>query len=149
MPPSRSIANGSPCVCLMCARTCSGQESMSESTTFSTPDSLPGAGDIVAHTPVALSRSLNSSRSCIISLYECEAVEPSSSSGETSTHQHSHGRPMQAGPHSHNAAASNQRRLLVVLCLTTAYLIAEVIGGLLTGSLALLADAGHMLADVF
>jgi cobalt-zinc-cadmium efflux system protein len=39
--------------------------------------------------------------------------------------------------------------LLVVLSLTTAYLVAEVIGGLLTGSLALLADAGHMLADVF
>jgi cobalt-zinc-cadmium efflux system protein len=37
----------------------------------------------------------------------------------------------------------------VVLGLTTAYLVAEVIGGLLTGSLALLADAGHMLADVF
>jgi cobalt-zinc-cadmium efflux system protein len=37
----------------------------------------------------------------------------------------------------------------VVLSLTTAYLIAEVVGGLLTGSLALLADAGHMLADVF
>jgi cobalt-zinc-cadmium efflux system protein len=29
------------------------------------------------------------------------------------------------------------------------YLVAEVVGGLLTGSLALLADAGHMLADVF
>ena len=40
-------------------------------------------------------------------------------------------------------------RLLVVLSLTTAYLLAEVVGGLLTGSLALLADAGHMLADVF
>jgi cobalt-zinc-cadmium efflux system protein len=39
--------------------------------------------------------------------------------------------------------------LLVVLGLTTAYLLAEVVGGLLTGSLALLADAGHMLADVF
>jgi cobalt-zinc-cadmium efflux system protein len=37
----------------------------------------------------------------------------------------------------------------VVLSLTTAYLLAEVAGGLLTGSLALLADAGHMLADVF
>ena len=37
----------------------------------------------------------------------------------------------------------------MVLGLTTAYLVAEVIGGLLTGSLALLADAGHMLADVF
>src|SRR3954467_66165 len=69
--------------------------------------------------------------------------------GDTTTHQHSHGHTAQAGPLSHDAAASNQRRLLVVLSLTTAYLLAEVVGGLLTGSLALLADAGHMLADVF
>src|SRR4051812_2549372 len=68
--------------------------------------------------------------------------------GDTTTHQHSHGHTAQDGPHSHDAAASNQRRLLVVLSLTTAYLVAEVVGGLLTGSLALLADAGHMLADV-
>jgi cobalt-zinc-cadmium efflux system protein len=38
---------------------------------------------------------------------------------------------------------------VVVLSLTTAYLLAEVVGGLLSGSLALLADAGHMLTDVF
>src|SRR5687768_5868819 len=69
--------------------------------------------------------------------------------GATTTHQHSHGHAAQAGPHAHDAGASNQRRLLMVLSLTTAYLIAEVIGALLTGSLALLADAGHMLADVF
>lgn len=37
----------------------------------------------------------------------------------------------------------------MVLSLTTAYFVAEVVGGWLTGSLALLADAGHMLADVF
>jgi cobalt-zinc-cadmium efflux system protein len=37
----------------------------------------------------------------------------------------------------------------MVLSLTTAYLVAEVVGAMLTGSLALLADAGHMLADVF
>src|SRR4051812_25446267 len=69
--------------------------------------------------------------------------------GDTTTHQHSHGHTAQAGPLSHDAVASNQRRLLVVLSLTTVYLLAEVAGGLLTGSLALLADAGHMLADVF
>ncbi len=40
------------------------------------------------------------------------------------------------------------RRVLMVLCLTAAYMIAEVIGGFLSNSLALLADAGHMLADV-
>ena len=37
----------------------------------------------------------------------------------------------------------------MVLSLTSAYLVAEVIGGWYSGSLALLADAGHMLADVF
>lgn len=46
------------------------------------------------------------------------------------------------------AAGKNKKRLSVVLGLTTTYLVAEVVGGLLTGSLALLADAGHMLTDV-
>lgn len=52
------------------------------------------------------------------------------------------------GPHAGSAAAKNQRNLLIVLGLTTAYMLAEVIGGILTNSLALLADAGHMLTDV-
>jgi cobalt-zinc-cadmium efflux system protein len=38
--------------------------------------------------------------------------------------------------------------LKIVLVITSAYMVAEVIGGLLTNSLALLADAGHMLSDV-
>ena len=42
----------------------------------------------------------------------------------------------------------NRRPLVVALVITSAFLIAEVIGGLLTGSLALLADAGHMATDV-
>ena len=42
----------------------------------------------------------------------------------------------------------NKGRMAIVLALTVAYLIAEVVGGFLTGSLALLADAGHMLTDV-
>ena len=37
---------------------------------------------------------------------------------------------------------------MVVLWITGLYLIVEVIGGVWTGSLALLADAGHMLNDV-
>lgn len=40
------------------------------------------------------------------------------------------------------------RKLKIVLFLTAGYLAAEVIGGILTNSLALLADAGHMLTDV-
>jgi cobalt-zinc-cadmium efflux system protein len=50
--------------------------------------------------------------------------------------------------HGHTPAGKNKRRLAIVLSLTTTYLIAEVVGGLLTHSLALLADAGHMLTDV-
>jgi cobalt-zinc-cadmium efflux system protein len=43
--------------------------------------------------------------------------------------------------------SKNKRRLAIVFVLTTAYMLAEAIGGLVTGSLALLADAGHMLTD--
>lgn len=52
--------------------------------------------------------------------------------------------------HAHGVSASskNKGRLAIVLGLTTAYMVAEVIGGYVTGSLALLADAGHMLTDV-
>ncbi|HTN20732.1 MAG TPA: cation diffusion facilitator family transporter [Pelobium sp.] len=42
----------------------------------------------------------------------------------------------------------NKGRLKIVLGLTLTYLIAEIIGGILTKSLALLADAGHMFTDV-
>jgi cobalt-zinc-cadmium efflux system protein len=44
--------------------------------------------------------------------------------------------------------SQNKRALGIVLALTTGFMVAEVIGGLITGSLALLADAGHMLSDV-
>lgn len=55
-------------------------------------------------------------------------------------HGHSH-----AG-HSHGGGAS-QRRLAITLGLVLLYMIAEVVGGLASNSLALLADAGHMLSD--
>jgi cobalt-zinc-cadmium efflux system protein len=53
------------------------------------------------------------------------------------------------GEHSHDVTATgaHRKRLIVVLVITCAVLIAEVIGGLIAGSLALLADAGHMLTD--
>ena len=47
-----------------------------------------------------------------------------------------------------SATGRNKRQLRLVFGFTTLYLIVEVIGGLMTGSLALLADAGHMLTDV-
>ena len=56
--------------------------------------------------------------------------------------EHSHGH-----THGHGAGAS-RGRLLVALCLSATVLVAEIVTALLTGSLALLADAGHMLTDV-
>lgn len=50
--------------------------------------------------------------------------------------------------HVTSAAGRNKKSLAIVFGLTSFYLIVEVVGGLWTGSLALLADAGHMLTDV-
>ncbi len=50
--------------------------------------------------------------------------------------------------HAHSTATgAHRRRLTVVLALTVTVLVVEVVGGLLSGSLALLADAGHMATD--
>jgi cobalt-zinc-cadmium efflux system protein len=61
-------------------------------------------------------------------------------------HHHHHG----AGHrHQHGAGAAwtVRRRLTIALALTASFLVAEVAAGLLSGSLALLSDAGHMLTD--
>jgi cobalt-zinc-cadmium efflux system protein len=50
--------------------------------------------------------------------------------------------------HDHDHRRRGSRALGVVLALTASYAVVEIVGGLLTGSLALLADAGHMLGDV-
>lgn len=59
------------------------------------------------------------------------------------SHGHHH------GPHGHAAqvTADSERRVLLVMALTGGYMLVQVIGGVLSGSLALLADAGHMLSD--
>jgi len=66
-------------------------------------------------------------------------------------HHHGH------GPHGHSHShlddlspadgTRNERRLLFAAGLTTLTMVAEAVGGILSGSLALLADAGHMLTD--
>lgn len=61
-------------------------------------------------------------------------------------HGHGHGH---HGHGHHDHSADNQRRVGWAFVLTATFLVAEVIGGILSGSLALLADAGHMLADAF
>ena len=58
------------------------------------------------------------------------------------THAHS------GHTHRHGRAESSRQRLMIVTMLTAVYMLAEAAGGWWTGSLALFADAGHMLADV-
>jgi len=49
---------------------------------------------------------------------------------------------------SRSAAARGRDRLRVVLAVSAAIFVLELIGGIITGSLALLADAGHVFTDV-
>lgn len=65
--------------------------------------------------------------------------------GPQHRHHHDHGEGHAA--HGHHASGS-RRRLRLVLVLTALYMVAEALGGWWTGSLALMADAGHMLTDV-
>jgi cobalt-zinc-cadmium efflux system protein len=49
--------------------------------------------------------------------------------------------------HHHPVDASNERALWIALVLTGVFLVAEVVGGILTSSLALISDAAHMFTD--
>ena len=49
--------------------------------------------------------------------------------------------------HSHGANDRNLKRVMIALVLTGTFMVVEVVGGIISGSLALLADAGHMLTD--
>lgn len=70
-------------------------------------------------------------------------------------HAHAHGlahthHPESHPHHQHHAdmtSADARRRVVLAALLTGGFMIAEVIGGILSGSLALLADAAHMLTD--
>ncbi|KFI28528.1 zinc transporter ZitB [Haematobacter massiliensis] len=68
--------------------------------------------------------------------------------GHGATHgqgSHSH----EGHGHSHAPAVtrSNEKRILIVFLMTAGYALVQVVGGLLSGSLALIADAGHMVSD--
>jgi cobalt-zinc-cadmium efflux system protein len=67
-----------------------------------------------------------------------------------STERHSHG--SDDHDHSHGPGAyrgADRRALLIAAVLTGGFMVAEAVGGVITGSLALIADAGHMLSDSF
>lgn len=61
--------------------------------------------------------------------------------GQASGRTHGHG-------HGHAALSDHRGKLAAVLAITVTVLVVEVIGAVLSGSLALLADAAHMLTDV-
>lgn len=67
-------------------------------------------------------------------------------------HTHGHGHhgdhASAGGKHRHSHVhGADERRLAIAAALTGAFMLAEVAGGVVSGSLALLADAGHMLTD--
>ena len=62
-------------------------------------------------------------------------------------HSHSHAHGFGGHDHSHELRNASKRSLLGAFVLITGYMLVEVIGGILSGSLALIADAGHMLTD--
>jgi cobalt-zinc-cadmium efflux system protein len=64
------------------------------------------------------------------------------------THDHSHHDHSGVGHnHAPKANESNLRRIGIAALLTGLFMVVEVIGGVVSGSLALLADAGHMMMD--
>ena len=73
------------------------------------------------------------------------------SHGDNHQHGHAgadaHGHAHDHSGHGHSHGSGDKGRVLIAALLTGGFMVAEAIGGLVTGSLALLADAGHMLAD--
>jgi cobalt-zinc-cadmium efflux system protein len=68
----------------------------------------------------------------------------------TAMHTHRHEAGHRHGPghrHGHAGASINEQRIGYAALLTGLFMLAEVAGGIISGSLALIADAGHMLTD--
>lgn len=65
-------------------------------------------------------------------------------------HAHTHGSPRatkHAHDHDHISPTSGSTLLAIAFALTASFMVVELVGGVLAGSLALMADAGHMLTD--
>ena len=61
-------------------------------------------------------------------------------------HGHAHGHGLHHHGHEHHEIG--KARLKLVLAMTAAFMVVELVGGLLANSLALIADSAHMLTDV-
>ncbi len=62
-------------------------------------------------------------------------------------HDHAHGDADSHHDHAHDYRGTSRRSLIIALTLIVGYMMAEVVGGIMSGSLALISDAGHMLTD--
>jgi cobalt-zinc-cadmium efflux system protein len=68
---------------------------------------------------------------------------------DQSPHDHGQGSDQDHFGHAHGVSPNADRRYLIIaLALLVAFMVAEIVVALLSGSLALLSDAGHMLSDV-
>lgn len=66
------------------------------------------------------------------------------SAGHDHSHAHSHDH---GHDHAPEVSADNERQVFLAMLLTGGFMVVEVIGGIVSGSLALIADAGHMATD--
>jgi len=75
-------------------------------------------------------------------------MSPPPAAGHDHSHHHGHAHPHDHGRREPVGRGEVSTRLTWVLAITAVFMVAEAVGGVLSGSLALLADAGHMLTDV-
>lgn len=82
--------------------------------------------------------------------HQMEHVDGQHSDHDHSDHNHSHaGHDHSHGPHGHHHfdPSGNKKGLMIALIITVGIMFLEFFGGLITNSLALLSDSGHMLND--
>ncbi|WP_405175078.1 cation diffusion facilitator family transporter [Paenibacillus sp. FSL H8-0261] len=82
--------------------------------------------------------------------HQIEQVDGQHSDHDHSDHNHSHaGHDHSHGPHGHHHfdPSGNKKGLMIALIITVGIMFLEFFGGLITNSLALLSDSGHMLND--
>ena len=77
--------------------------------------------------------------------------KPLQDSKQPNAHGHGNNHHHENADHSHSSHShshtDNQRIITIAFAIIASYMIVEVIGGYITGSLALLSDAGHMFSD--
>lgn len=79
---------------------------------------------------------------------DCQAQRPGAARAAAhEPHGHEHGHAHGPDHHHEHAHATSTRRLALALVVTGLFLVAELVGGILSNSVALIADAGHMFTD--